>query len=65
MYVHWVVHACLMGLGTNWTLGCSYEVYKSDTLRLRLVCKIEIQEGPSLGIMLEYSLGTWVGKSLA
>ena len=48
----------------KWTLGGSDGVCESDTLGLRLVCEIGKQEGLSLGLMLEYTLGTWVGKSL-
>ena len=52
-------------MGLTWTLGGSYGVCESDTLGLRLVRNIGRQEGPSLGILLDYTLGTWVGKSLA
>ena len=48
----------------KWTLGGSDEICESDTLGLRLICEIGRQVVPALGIMLEYTLGTWVGKSL-
>ena len=45
----------------KWTMGGSYGVCDSDELGLRLVLEIGICEGPSLGILLEYTLGTWLG----
>ena len=52
-------------MGLKWTLGGSGGVCDSGTLGLRSVCEIGIWEGPSLGILLGYTLGTWVGKSIA
>ena len=52
-------------MGIKWTLGGSDGVCESDTLGLRLLFRIGRWEGPSLGILLEYTLVIWVGKSLA
>ena len=37
---------------------------ESDTLGLRILCKIVRHEGAPLGLLLDYTLGTRVGKSL-
>ena len=52
-------------MGLKWILGGSDGVCESDTLSLKILCRIEIWEVPSLGLMLEYTLVIWVGKSLA
>ena len=52
-------------MGLKLKLGGSDGVCDIDTLGLRLLRKILRQEVPSLGLMIEYTLGTWVGKSLA
>ena len=44
--------------GLNWALGGYDEVFGSDTLGFRLVCEIGILEVSSLGILLDYTLGT-------
>ena len=51
--------------GTEMDTGRLDGVCESDTLGFRIVCNIEIREVPSFGILLEYTLVTWVGKSLA
>ena len=48
----------------KWTIGGSCGVCESDMIGLRLVCRIGIKEGPSLGLLLDYTIGTWVGKSI-
>ena len=63
--MNWGVDEYLLGMVLKWTPGVSFGVFDSDTLGLRLVCKIGIKEVPSLGIIIEYTLGTWVVKSLA
>ena len=59
------VDACLLWVVFKWTLVGSYRVCESNTLGLRLVCKIGGLKGPSLGLLLDYTPETWVGKSLA
>ena len=46
-------------------MGGSYEVCESDILGLRLVCEIGRRNGPPVGLLLDYTLGTLVGMSLA
>ena len=45
----------------KWALGGSYGVCESDILGLMIVRDIIIREGPLLGLMIGYTLGTWVG----
>ena len=59
--MHWGVDAWLPGMGLKWTLGGSDGVCESDTLGLRILYRIGIWEGPSLGLMLEYTLCLSVG----
>ena len=54
--------ACLLWVVLKWTLVVSYIVCERDTLGLRLVLKIVRQEGPSLGILLEYTLENGLGS---
>ena len=64
-YVHCGVDACLLRMVLKWTPEGSNGVCDSDTLRLRLVCNIGRRKGASLSILIEYTLETWFGKSLA
>ena len=51
--------------GMKCALGGSDGVCWSDTLVLSLVCNIVRLEGPSLGLLIDYTILTWVGNSLA